>query len=106
MPETIKFFKFETGTINQNISLRGYDYLKEYINMVINYRLENNIEEITEEELENLKNQFILSNKDNIENNLYINAEIDMINYKKEVEENLEHNKKLLKRRINKIENK
>jgi len=29
-----------------------------------------------------------------------------MINYKKEVEENLEHNKKLLKRRINKIENK
>ena len=106
MPEILKFYKFETGTINQNIRLRGYEYLKEFIDMVINYRLEKNIDEITEDELENLKNQFILSNIEQIENNLYINAEMDMINNKKEIEDNLEHNKKLLKRRINKIENK
>lgn len=106
MPETLKFYKFETGTINQNISLKGYAYLKDFIDMVINYRLENKKEDITDEELENLKNQFILSNREKIETNLYINAEIDMINYKKEVEDTLEHNKKLLKRRINKIENK
>lgn len=106
MPETIKFYKFETGTINQNISLRGYTYLKDYIDMVINYRIENNKSEITDEELEKLKNQFILYNKEKIESNLKLNAEIDLINYQKEVEENLEHNKKLLKRRINKIENK
>ncbi len=106
MPEILKFYKFETGTINQNIRLRGYEYLKEFIDMVINYRLEKNIDEITEDELENLKNQFILSNIEQIENNLYINAEMDMINNKKEIEDNLEHNKKILKRRINKIENK
>jgi len=63
MPETLKFYKFETGTINQNISLKGYAYLKDFIDMVINYRLENKKEDITEEELENLKNQFILSNR-------------------------------------------
>ena len=105
MPEILKFYKFETGTINQNISFRSYTYLKEFIDMVINYRIENNIEIITEEELEDLKNQFILSNREKIENNLCINAEKDMNIYKKEIEENLEHNKKLLKRRINKIEN-
>ena len=73
--------------------------------MIINYRLENNKSEITEEELENLKDQFIIKNQEKIINNLNLNAEIDMIKHKKEVEKNLEHSKKLLKRRINKIEN-
>lgn len=104
--DVLKFYKYETGTINQNINFKSYQYLKTFIDFVINCRLEYNKTEISEEELEVLKNQFITINKERIEKQLEANAEKDINDYKVQVEERLQHNKKLLKRRINKIEKK
>ena len=105
-PEVLKFYKYETGTINHNINFKNYQYLKDFIDFIINYRLEYNKSEISEEELKVLKNQFMTINKENIEKLLEAKAEKDIEDYKAQVAERLEHNKKLLKRRINKTQNK
>lgn len=58
---SIRFYKlFANGDFKVKPSFPGYEYLTEFINIVVSYRLENKVKEISDSELERLKNQFLL----------------------------------------------
>lgn len=105
LPNEFSFYETgKIGTINPQISFKGFPYIKEFIDYIINYRIDNNIEKLSEEEMHILKDKFILLNIDNIQNNYQLTTEQKI----KEATEyiNLEHihKQKVLKRIVKKIE--
>lgn len=104
LPDYFSFYKVDsTGRLEQQINFKGFPYLKQFIDYIINYRIENNIEELSEEEMQTLKDKFILLNFDNIQNNYQLKKEQRI----KETIENInfecEHNQKILRRIVKKI---
>ena len=77
--DTITFYKFKGYEPVLTIDFNNFEYLKDYINFVIQYRYENNIKTITKEILLNKLEEFILINKEIISENNY-NRNIGMLN--------------------------
>ena len=87
------------GRINQKVNFRNYAYVQHFIEYVINYRIENGLEEISFDTLEMLKNNFIYCNLEQIKDYHSLLDE----NKRRSCEDSLEHDKKVAKRRIQKI---
>lgn len=92
--------------VNQNISFKWFTYVKCFIDFVINYQIANKIDEISFEELEKLKEQFILMNIDTIENRYKTLSDIEQNRSNEIINDDYKHKQKLLKRLVNEIENK
>lgn len=106
-PNELSFYKTDgMCRVNQNISIKGFTYVKSFIDFVINYRIENKIDEISFEKLEKLKEQFILMNIDTIENRYKTLADVEQSRSNEIINDDYKHKQKLLKRLVNKIENK
>lgn len=58
----LRFYSIRFGSVDFETfpNFPGFEYLKEFIDEVICYRFENKVEKISSEELERLKNQFLL----------------------------------------------
>lgn len=58
----LHFYSIRCGSVDFEIcpDFSGFEYLKEFIDEVISYRFKNKMEKISSEELERLKNQFLL----------------------------------------------
>ena len=99
-PIEISFYEADSmGRINQKVNFRNYAYVQHFIEYVINYRIENGLEEISFDTLEMLKNNFIYCNLDQIKDYHSLLDE----NKRRSCEDSLEHDKKVAKRRIQKI---
>lgn len=106
LPRRFSFYKADTdmGRINPQISFKGFPYVKDFIDYIINSRIENKIDELSDDELEKLKEDFILLNVENIYNNYEAKQEKRIKESIKSINSECEHNKKLLKRIVKKIE--
>lgn len=106
LPRQFAFYKTDEdmGRINPQINLKKFPYIKEFIDYVINFKLENNIDKLSYDELEKLKEDFILLNLENIYNNYEAKQEKRIEESIKSINSECEHNKKLLKRFVKKIE--
>ncbi len=99
-PIKISFYEADSmGRINQKVNFRNYAYVQHFIEYVINYRIENGLEEISFDTLEMLKNNFIYCNLEQIKDYHSLLDE----NKRRSCEDSLEHDKKVAKRRIQKI---
>ena len=96
----IPFYKVDfMNRIQQNVNFKKFTYVKDFIEYVIDYRIENNIGKISLEKLRELENRFICCNAEQIEE------------YHKQIEEkkkesfeiSLEHDRKVRKRKLQKI---
>lgn len=67
--KSITFYTFKDGILKFLIELNKFSYIKEYIDLVLEYRFKNMIDNISEKELLGLMSKFILSKKEMIENN-------------------------------------
>ena len=106
-PNELSFYKTDgMCRVNQNISFKWFTYVKCFIDFVINYRIENKIDEISFEDLEKLKEQFILMNIDTIEDRYKTLADAEQSKINEIINDDYKHKQKLLKRFVNKIENK
>jgi len=106
LPRQFAFYKTDEdmGRINPQINLKKFPYIKEFIDYVINFKLENNIDKLSYDELEKLKEDFILLNIENIYNNYEAKQEKRIEESIKSINSECEHNKKILKRFVKKIE--
>jgi len=101
LPTKISFYKADDmGRLNPQISFKGFSYIKQFVDYIINYRIENNIEQFSEEDMHKLKEDFILLNVDNIKNN-YKKKEEQRI---KDISSEYEHKQKILRRMAKRIE--
>ena len=66
----IKFYKSQSGKVKSLANYGKFDYVKEYIDGVINYKYQNNNWDITQEELLLLLSEFIKAYPDLIMDNL------------------------------------
>ena len=99
-PTEISFYEADSmGRINQNVNFKSFVYIKGFIKYVINYRIENNLDEISFEELEMLKNKFISYNLEPIE---AYHQRLDEIK-RMEFEESLEHDKQVRNRQLQRV---
>lgn len=106
MPNKVSFYKTdEMGRINQNINFKGFTYVKNFIDYVINFRMDNQIDEISFEELEKLKEEFILMNIDYIEDKYKTYAEVEQSKSSEMIYNDYLHKQRLLQRLKKKIEN-
>ena len=62
----IIFYKSDGNNVKETVKFSKFKYIKEFIDFVISYRIENNIEFILCEDLEKLKKSFIESKIDEI----------------------------------------
>lgn len=67
--KTIKFYEVNDGIVKGLINFNKFSCVEDFIDLVIQYRFENNLEKITETELLHLMKQFVLSKKEMIEGN-------------------------------------
>ena len=66
-PTEISFYEADSmGRINQKVNFRNFAYVQNFIEYVINYRIENGLDEISFDILEMLKNNFIYCNLEEI----------------------------------------
>lgn len=105
LPDNFSFYKAdEMGRLDQQINFKGFPYVKQFIDYIINCRMENNIEELSEEDMQKLKGEFILLNIDNIYNNYQLKAKQKIIQTIEKINFECEHNQKVLRRIVKKIE--
>lgn len=101
-PKKISIYEADPmGRVNQNVNFRSFTYVKNFIEYVINYRIENNLENISFEDLEMLRNQFIKCNLEQIK------EYHDYLDEKKraEFETSLQHDKKVRNRQLQRVLN-
>ncbi len=99
-PTKISFYKADSmGRINQKVNFRSFTYIRDFMEYVINYRIENNLDEISFDELEMLRNEFINFNIEEIQKHHICLDEIK----RKEFEASLEHDKQVRNRKLQKI---
>lgn len=107
LPDYFSFYKANsTGRVDQQINFKGFPYVKQFVDYIINYRMKNNIEKLSKEDMKKLKDEFILLNIDNIQNNYQLKAEQRIKETVENIKSECEHNQKILRRIIKKIEDK
>ena len=99
-PTEISFYEADSmGRINQKVNFRNFAYVQNFIEYVINYRIENGLDEISFDILEMLKNNFIYCNLEEIKD---YNILLDE-NKRRECEDLLEHDKKVVNRKLQRV---
>ncbi len=88
--KNITFYTVSEGRPKCLIDFNKFSYVKDFIDLVVEYRFKNNLDKISEKELLNLMHEFILSKRGIIDDN-----------YKKRVSEKIEElNQQLLKEQL------
>ena len=105
--EYINFYAInENGQLEPNIKLNMFPYVKSFIDFVISYSIENNLnKELTEEELEKLKSTFIFNNEESIKSYHQEIESKEEQESKKEISERSEYRAKQLLKALKKIDN-
>lgn len=67
--KTISFYDSTEQGLKCLIDFNKFSYVQDFIDLVIQYRFENHLDEISEKELLRLMSKFILNNKEKIEDN-------------------------------------
>ncbi len=99
-PTEISFYEADSmGRINQKVNFRNFAYVQNFIEYVINYRIENGLDEISFDILEMLKNNFIYCNLEEIKDYHILLDE----NKRRECEDLLEHDKKVVNRKLQRV---
>ena len=99
-PTEIAFYEADSmGRINQKVNFRNFAYVQNFIEYVINYRIENGLDEISFDILEMLKNNFIYCNLEEIKDYHILLDE----NKRRECEDLLEHDKKVVNRKLQRV---
>lgn len=99
-PTEISFYEADSmGRINQKVNFRNFAYVQNFIEYVINYRIENGLDEISFDTLEMLKNDFIYCNLEKIKDYHILLDE----NKRRECEDSLEHDKKVVNRKLQRV---
>lgn len=107
LPDYFSFYETDTmGRLNQKINFKGFPYAKQFVDYIINYRMENNIEEFLEEDMQQLKDGFILFNIENIRRNYQLKQERKIQQSTENINSEYEHKQKVLSRVVKKIEEK
>lgn len=63
----IRFYTVNDGSVRSLIDFNNFSYIKEFIDIVVQYRFDNSLDKITEIELLELMRQFVLDKKELIE---------------------------------------
>lgn len=107
LPDEFSFYKADLmGRLDPQISFRNFPYIKTFVDYVINYRIENNIEELSFDDMQKLKEQFIVFNIETIVYKYTEQKEQRLRENAENINSEYEHKKKILKRIVKKIENK
>lgn len=94
----IVLYTCNEGSVESLIDFNKLSYVKEFVNLVIQYRYEKHLENISEKELLNIVSQFILSKKELIEENYKkraIEKQEQLIQKFIKVQENMSEEKEL-----------
>lgn len=67
--ENITFYTTYEGNLNSLIDFNKFSYVKDFIDLVVEYRLKNNLDKVFKKELLSLMGEFILNKKEIIEDN-------------------------------------
>lgn len=65
----ITFYTANEGSIRSLIDFNKFEYVKKFINLVVQYRFEKHLDEISEKELLSIMSEFILSEREMMEDN-------------------------------------
>lgn len=98
----IKFYDLKDNDIKHNVSFGKFNYIKEFVDYIISYRLENGLKEITTKEIEKLEIMFLRNNVYDIQEYHEYLAEREKELAIEQVQENANHREKIFLRRINK----
>lgn len=95
----INFYSItDDGKLKSNIKLSKFPYLKQFIDFVISYEVNNNYEKLNFTELQNLKYEFIVNNVEEIEKYHETITFNEQINAQKEIDKKVKYrNKQLIK---------
>lgn len=103
---SISFYRLtEDDELKTNIKLNRFPYLKQFIDFIVSHCLSNeNYKELylTENEIEDLKKQFILDNLDNIKKYHDMVKFNEQLKFQEEVDKNAEYRDKQLVKALNK----
>lgn len=105
LPDKISFYKTDNmSRIIPQINFNKFPYVNQFIDYVINYRLENNIKHLSKIVMYKLKDEFILLNFDNICNNYKMKEEQKLKESIENINTEYEHKQKVLRRIVKRIE--
>lgn len=106
LPNDFTFYEAEEmGRLNPQMSFKGFPYVKEFIDYVINYRLKNKIEELSVDDMNKLKDEFILHNVEKIKDNYKTKKDKKLQESSDSIIYEWFHNEDILKRLVKRIEN-
>lgn len=93
----IKFYRVKEYSIKSLIDFNQFSYVQNFINLVIKYRFEKNLDEITEKELLSIMSEFVLSEKEMIEEKYKKHAIEKQEQLRQQLsEEQLKHDKEMM----------
>lgn len=98
----IKFYDLKDNNIKHNVSFGKFNYIKEFVDYIISYRLENGLKEITTKEIEKLEIMFLRDNLYEIREYHEYLAEKEKEVAIEQAQENANHREKFFLRRIDK----
>lgn len=104
MENNIKFYDInDSEDIKSNSKFGRLQYLKQFIDFLISYKLENGLkEEITPQEMENLKYKFLYEHLEEIERYHDIIRFEEQVSEKQKIDERAIHRDKILQRKLKK----
>lgn len=80
---SISLYRFAIDVLISSVNYQRFTYVKDFVDLVINYRLKNNVDEITDDELLNLLREYVINNRTMIEEN-YKKRDIERVRKYKE----------------------
>lgn len=104
LPNEFSFYKTDDmGRLIPQISFKGFPYIKDFIDYVINCKIDFNFEEMSEDEMRKLSEDFILLNMDYIQKYYQLKEEKELNETVNKIKSDYKHKQKLLKRFKNRI---
>lgn len=85
--KNITFYSANDGEVKCLVDFGRFDYVKEFIDRIMQYRFQNNLEEITKKDLLEFMHEFVLSHGDLIASNYQLRMIEQQENLQREIEE-------------------
>ena len=102
LPSEFSFYKFNCDIFPQ-INFRFFPYIDEFIDYIINYRIKNNISDLCFNDMQKLKDEFILLNINRIVNNYKLKLNKKLMESNKAINDEYKKKNDDLKRLVHKI---
>ena len=98
-PKNIAFYEADNGIITCFVNFGKFTYVKEFIDSLIQYKFQNDLEEITEKELLTFMSEFISSHKDLIISKQQLRIKEQQEQLEKELEQKQEEYNRFMEAR-------